>query len=58
MSTERSDKIKVIFYGVGAIGCEVARFGLTRPWLEAVGAVDTDHNLALQRGSGLLNARR
>ncbi len=42
MSTERSDKIKVIFYGSGAIDCEVARFGLTRPWLEAVGAVDTD----------------
>ena len=42
MSTKRSDKIKVIFYGVGAIGSEVARFGLTRPWLEAVGAVDTD----------------
>ena len=42
MSTNRSEKIKVIFYGVGAIGSEVARFGLTRPWLEAVGAVDTD----------------
>lgn len=42
MTTKRSDRIKVIFYGVGAIGSEVARFGLTRPWLEAVGAVDTD----------------
>ena len=29
-------KIKVIFYGVGAIGSEVAKFGLTRPWLEVV----------------------
>jgi len=35
-------KIKVIFYGVGAIGSEVAKFGLTRPWLEVVGAVDSD----------------
>lgn len=42
MSENRSEKIKVIFYGVGAIGSEVARFGLTRPWLEAVGAVDSD----------------
>src|SRR3990172_12434298 len=42
MSANRGEKIKVIFYGVGAIGGEFARFGLTRPWLEVVGAVDSD----------------
>jgi hypothetical protein len=42
MSANRGEKIKVIFYGVGAIGSEVARFALTRPWLETVGAVDSD----------------
>lgn len=42
MSSYNGEKIKVIFYGVGAIGSEVARFGLTRPWIEAVGAVDSD----------------
>jgi hypothetical protein len=42
MNTKHSKKIKVILYGVGAIGSEVARFALTRAWLEVVGAVDSD----------------
>ena len=42
MNVNGKKKIKVIFYGIGAIGCEVARFGLSRPWLEVVGAVDSD----------------
>ncbi|MGH7782909.1 MAG: NADP-binding protein, partial [Candidatus Binatia bacterium] len=42
MTFNGSKKIKVIFYGVGAIGSEVAKFGLSRPWLEVVGAIDTD----------------
>jgi hypothetical protein len=37
-----SQKIKVIFYGVGAIGSEVAKFGVSRPGLEVVGAIDAD----------------
>lgn len=42
MNVNGSKKIKVIFFGIGAIGCEVARFGLSRPWLEVVGAIDSD----------------
>ena len=42
MNVNGKKKIKVIFYGIGAIGCEVARFGLSRPWLEVVGAIDSD----------------
>jgi 2,4-diaminopentanoate dehydrogenase len=42
MSVGGKQKIRVIFYGIGAIGCEVARFGLSRPWLEVVGAIDSD----------------
>ena len=42
MDNNGTKTIKVIFYGVGAIGGEVARFGWTRPWLEVVGAVDSD----------------
>jgi hypothetical protein len=42
MNAKHSKKIKVILYGVGAIGSEVARFALTRPWLEVVGAIDSD----------------
>ena len=42
MNFNGSQKIKVIFYGVGAIGSEVAKFGLSRPWLEVVGAIDSD----------------
>lgn len=42
MNISGSPKIKVIFYGVGAIGSEVAKFGLSRPGLEVVGAIDSD----------------
>ena len=42
MNNNGSEKIRVIFYGVGAIGSEVAKFGLTRPGLEVVGAIDSD----------------
>jgi 2,4-diaminopentanoate dehydrogenase len=42
MNISGSQKIKVIFYGVGAIGSEVAKFALSRPGLEVVGAVDSD----------------
>jgi hypothetical protein len=34
--------IKVILYGIGAIGSEVAKFALTRSGLKIVGAVDSD----------------
>ena len=36
------DEIKVILYGVGAIGSEVAKLGLSRPGLKVVGAIDAD----------------
>ena len=42
MNISGSPKIKVIFYGVGAIGSQVAKFGLSRPGLEVVGAIDAD----------------
>jgi 2,4-diaminopentanoate dehydrogenase len=42
MDLSGNQKIKVIFYGIGAIGSEVAKFGLTRPWLDVVGAIDSD----------------
>jgi 2,4-diaminopentanoate dehydrogenase len=42
MNVHPREKIKVIFYGIGAIGSEVVRFGLTRPWLDVVGAIDFD----------------
>jgi 2,4-diaminopentanoate dehydrogenase len=42
MNSRGNKKTRVIFYGVGAIGSEVARFGLTRPWLDVVGAIDSD----------------
>jgi hypothetical protein len=42
MNLNGRDKIKVIFYGVGAIGSEVVRFALTRPWMDVVGAIDSD----------------
>jgi 2,4-diaminopentanoate dehydrogenase len=42
MDLSGNQKIKVIFYGIGAIGSEVAKFGLTRPWLDLVGAIDSD----------------
>jgi hypothetical protein len=41
MHSNGNAKVRVIFYGVGAIGSEVAKFGLTRPWLEIVGAIDS-----------------
>lgn len=42
MSTDGAKAINVIFYGVGAIGGEVAKFAWTRPWLNIVGAIDAD----------------
>jgi 4-hydroxy-tetrahydrodipicolinate reductase len=42
MNISGSQKIKAIFYGVGAIGSEVAKFALSRPRLEVVGAIDSD----------------
>jgi hypothetical protein len=42
MNSKGNKKIKVIFYGVGAIGSEVAKFGLSRPGIEVVGAIDSD----------------
>jgi hypothetical protein len=42
MNLPSNKKIKVIFYGVGAIGSEVAKFGLSRPGIEVVGTIDSD----------------
>jgi 2,4-diaminopentanoate dehydrogenase len=42
MNSDDNKKIRVIFYGVGAIGSEAAKFGLSRPGLEVVGAIDSD----------------
>src|SRR5687768_15362182 len=42
MNLPSNKKIRVIFYGVGAIGSEVAKFALSRPALEVVGAIDSD----------------
>jgi 4-hydroxy-tetrahydrodipicolinate reductase len=42
MSHNGSKTIKVIIYGVGAIGGEVAKFALSRPGLEVVAAIDSD----------------
>jgi 4-hydroxy-tetrahydrodipicolinate reductase len=42
MSRNRGETVKVVLYGIGAIGSEVAKFALTRPWLKIVGAVDSD----------------
>lgn len=51
------DKIRVILYGVGAIGSELGKFALTRPLLEIVGAIDSDpakigHDLGAVLGLG------
>jgi hypothetical protein len=37
-----SNRIKAILYGVGAIGSEVAKYALTKDWLQIVGAIDSD----------------
>lgn len=42
MTSDGDKTVKAILYGVGAIGSEVAKFALTRPWLKIVGAVDSD----------------
>jgi len=42
MNFNGRQKIKVIFYGIGAIGAEVVRFGFSRPWMDVVGAIDSD----------------
>lgn len=42
MNSRTDEKTRVILYGIGAIGAELARFALTRPALEIVGAVDAD----------------
>jgi hypothetical protein len=34
MNFKGSEKIKILLCGVGAIGSEVAKFALSRPWLE------------------------
>ncbi|HUK49817.1 MAG TPA: hypothetical protein VLV18_02180 [Terriglobales bacterium] len=36
--------VKVIQYGLGPIGLEIAEVLLSRPWVQLVGAVDTDRN--------------
>ena len=36
------NRIKAILYGVGAIGSEVAKYALTKDWLQIVGAIDSD----------------
>lgn len=35
------ERIRIIHYGIGAIGAEVVRFCLNRPEIEIVGAIDT-----------------
>lgn len=35
-------RVKAILYGVGAIGSEVAKYALTKEWLQIVGAIDYD----------------
>ncbi len=40
--TDRDQKIKVVFYGLGSIGIEVARIALGRSNLAIAGVVDTD----------------
>ena len=42
MSFSGNEKIRIILCGVGAIGSEVAKFALSRPWLELAGAIDSD----------------
>lgn len=42
MNLSGNKKIRIIFYGVGAIGTEAATFGLSRPGIEVVGAIDSD----------------
>ena len=42
MNFNGSEKIKIILYGIGAIGGEVAKFALSRSCLEVVGAIDSD----------------
>jgi hypothetical protein len=42
MARNHGQTIKVILYGFGAIGSEVAKFALTRSWLKFVGAVHSD----------------
>jgi 4-hydroxy-tetrahydrodipicolinate reductase len=42
MTRNRDETVKVVLYGIGAIGSEVAKFALTRSWLKIVGAVDSD----------------
>jgi hypothetical protein len=37
-----NNRIKAILYGVGAIGSEVAKYALTKDWLQIVGAIDSD----------------
>jgi 2,4-diaminopentanoate dehydrogenase len=41
-----SEPIRVIQYGLGAIGCAAARLAVSRPGIELVGAVDRDPKLA------------
>jgi 4-hydroxy-tetrahydrodipicolinate reductase len=42
MNVNGGRRIKAIFYGIGSIGGEVVKFALTRPWLDVVGAIDSD----------------
>jgi 4-hydroxy-tetrahydrodipicolinate reductase len=42
MRKNHGETVKVVLYGIGAIGSEVAKFALTRPWLKIVGAIDSD----------------
>lgn len=41
-----SSKIKVILFGVGAIGGEAAKYALTKDWIQIVGAIDLDKSKA------------
>jgi 4-hydroxy-tetrahydrodipicolinate reductase len=53
-----SKPIRVIQYGLGAIGCAAARLVLDRPGLKLVGAVDRDPKLAGQDLGGVLGLKR
>lgn len=38
----RNKKVKVLLFGVGAIGSDVAKYSLTKKWLQITGAIDSD----------------
>lgn len=40
------EKVKAIFYGIGAIGGEAVKYALTKEWLQIVGAIDVDRSKA------------